>query len=37
MSTEIKEAIPLEVADVLFIDIVGYSKCDIEEFHSSSS
>jgi len=29
MSTEIKEEIQLEIAHVLFIDIVGYSKLSI--------
>ena len=31
MSTEIKKEIALEIAHVLFIDIVGYSKLSINE------
>jgi len=31
MSTEIKKAIQLEIAHVLFIDIVGYSKLAVNE------
>ena len=31
MSTEIKKEIQLEIAHVLFIDIVGYSKLSINE------
>jgi class 3 adenylate cyclase len=31
MSTEVKKEIQLEVAHVLFIDIVGYSKVSIDE------
>jgi hypothetical protein len=31
MSTEIKKEIPLEIAHVLLIDIVGYSKLSINE------
>src|SRR5881275_909936 len=35
MSTEIKKEIQLEIAHVLFIDIVGYSKLSINEQHAS--
>ena len=31
MSAEVKKAIELEIAHVLFIDIVGYSKLSINE------
>jgi hypothetical protein len=31
MSTEIKKKIELEIAHVLFIDIVGYSKLSIND------
>jgi hypothetical protein len=31
MSTEVKKEIQLEIAHVLFIDIVGYSKVSINE------
>jgi hypothetical protein len=31
MSTEVKKEIQLEIAHVLFIDIVGYSKLSINE------
>ena len=31
MSAEVKRAIQLEIAHVLFIDIVGYSKLSINE------
>jgi TolB-like protein/Flp pilus assembly protein TadD len=35
MSTEIKKEIALEIAHVLFIDIVGYSKLSIKEQHAA--
>jgi len=35
MSTEIKKQIALEIAHVLFIDIVGYSKLSINEQHAA--
>jgi TolB-like protein len=35
MSTEIKKEIELEIAHVLFIDIVGYSKLSINEQHAA--
>ena len=35
MSTEIKKEIQLEIAHVLFIDIVGYSKLSINEQHAA--
>ena len=35
MSVEIKKEIQLEIAHVLFIDIVGYSKLSINEQHSA--
>jgi TolB-like protein/Flp pilus assembly protein TadD/class 3 adenylate cyclase len=35
MSTEIKKEIQLEIAHVLFIDIVGYSKRSINEQHAA--
>ena len=35
MSTEIKKEIQLEIAHVLFIDIVGYSKLLINEQHAA--
>ena len=35
MSAEIKKEIQLEIAHVLFIDIVGYSKLSINEQHSA--
>src|SRR6201982_4021582 len=35
MSTEIKKEIQLEIAHVLFIDIVGYSKLSVNEQHSA--
>jgi len=35
MSTEIKKKIALEIAHVLFIDIVGYSKLSINEQHAA--
>jgi hypothetical protein len=35
MSTEIKKEIQLEIAHVLFIDIVGYSKLSIKEQHAA--
>jgi TolB-like protein/class 3 adenylate cyclase len=35
MSTEIRKEIQLEIAHVLFIDIVGYSKLSINEQHAS--
>jgi hypothetical protein len=31
MSAEVKKEIQLEIADVLFIDIVGYSKLSIND------
>src|SRR6266567_8360623 len=35
MSTEIKKEIQLEIAHVLFIDIVGYSKLSISDQHAA--
>src|SRR6201997_3144290 len=35
MSTEIKKEIQLEIAHVLFIDIVGYSKLSVNEQHAA--
>src|SRR5438270_6577413 len=35
MSTEVKKQIQLEIAHVLFIDIVGYSKRSINEQHAA--
>jgi hypothetical protein len=35
MSTEIRKEIQLEIAHVLFIDIVGYSKLSINEQHAA--
>jgi hypothetical protein len=35
MSTEIKKEIQLEIAHVLFIDIVGYSKLSINQQHAA--
>ena len=35
MSTEVKKEIQLEIAHVLFIDIVGYSKLSINEQHTA--
>src|SRR5215510_9496079 len=35
MSTEIKKEIQFEIAHVLFIDIVGYSKLSINEQHAA--
>ena len=35
MSTEIKKEIQLEIAHVLFVDIVGYSKLSINEQHAA--
>ncbi len=35
MSVESKKEIQLEIAHVLFIDIVGYSKLSINEQHSA--
>src|SRR5947208_16029531 len=35
MSAEIKKEIELEIAHVLFIDIVGYSKLSINDQHAS--
>src|SRR5262249_55889186 len=35
MSTEFKKEIALEIAHVLFIDIVGYSKLSINEQHAA--
>jgi hypothetical protein len=34
MSAEIKKEIQLEIAHVLFIDIVGYSKLSINDQHA---
>src|SRR5205814_10615052 len=34
MSTDIKKEIELEIAHVLFIDIVGYSKLSVNEQHA---
>ena len=33
MATEIKKEIELEIAHVLFLDIVGYSKLSVNEQH----
>lgn len=35
MSVEIKKEIPLEIAHVLFVDLVGYSKLSINEQHAA--
>ena len=35
MPSEVKKEIELEIAHVLFIDIVGYSKLSINEQHAS--
>src|SRR5213083_302322 len=35
MSTQVKKEIQLEIAHVLFIDIVGYSKLSINEQHAA--
>ena len=35
MSIEIKKEIQLEIAHVLFIDIVGYSKLSINDQHAA--
>ena len=35
MSVEIKKEIQLEIAHVLFIDIVGYSKLSIDDQHAA--
>jgi len=35
MSTEVKKEIALEIAHVLFVDIVGYSKCSINDQHAA--
>ena len=35
MAAEIKKEIQLEIAHVLFIDIVGYSKLSVNEQHAS--
>src|SRR5437773_5298475 len=35
MSTEIKKEIQLEIAHVLFVDIVGYSKLSINDQHAA--
>ncbi len=35
MSAEIKKEIQLEIAHVLFIDIVGYSKLSINDQHAT--
>ena len=34
MSVELKKEIELEIAHVLFIDIVGYSKLSVNEQHA---
>jgi hypothetical protein len=34
MSAEVKKEIELEIAHVLFLDIVGYSKLSISEQHA---
>ena len=34
MSAEVKKEIELEIAHVLFIDIVGYSKLSVNEQHA---
>ena len=36
MAGEVKKEIQLEIAHVLFIDIVGYSKLSINEQHARS-
>ncbi len=35
MATEIKQEIPLEIAHVLFVDIIGYSKLSINDQHAA--
>ncbi len=35
MATEIKKEIELEIAHVLFIDIIGYSKLSINDQHAA--
>jgi adenosylmethionine-8-amino-7-oxononanoate aminotransferase len=35
MSAEVKKEVQLEIAHVLFIDIVGYSKLSINEQHAA--
>ena len=35
MSAEVKKEIQLEIAHVLFIDIVGYSKLSISDQHAA--
>jgi hypothetical protein len=35
MSIEIKKEVQLEIAHVLFIDIVGYSKLSVNEQHAA--
>ena len=35
MSAEVKKEIQLEIAHVLFIDIVGYSKLSINDQHAA--
>ena len=35
MAAEIKKEIQLEIANVLFIDIVGYSKLSINDQHTA--
>jgi hypothetical protein len=35
VSAEVKKEIALEIADVLFIDVVGYSKLSINEQHAA--
>ena len=34
MATDIKKEIELEIAHVLFLDIVGYSKLSVNEQHA---
>ena len=35
MSVEIKKEIQLEIAHILFIDIVGYSKLSVNDQHAA--
>src|SRR5438128_9752508 len=35
MSTEVKKEIQLEIAHILFIDIVGYSKLSTNDLHAA--
>ncbi len=37
MPVEVKKEIQLEIAHVLFIDIVGYSKLSVKEQHAVES